>query len=651
MLRSTLFATAVLTLLAAPLSADGPRWVPLGPGGGTVASLALHPANPNVLYAATGGVAYKSVDAGAFWVELSGPGGVLQVALDPSRPTTVYALAPNRVFKSVNGGATWTSSAPAGPPPFDPLRTLAVDPAQPSRLYVSAAGGVWRSDNGGLTWQQASRGVPVSEITGLAVPRRPSGTAFAGTASGLYRTTNAGRSWTRLDLGLLAERVLAVAVSPSDPRTVYASLEHGLFLSRDGGAAWTEATAPDNVPPSVLAVHPRVPRTLFANGRSGIVKSTDFARSWTPIGPSPGVDVLAIAVHSGRSGDVLYLGLNPQGLDTGGVLVSSDGGGRWMVRNRGLHELEATDVAADSEGALLAGMTGQGLFRRINPRFPPIWARTSAGAPFTQEFVTVGEIVNAGPGIFLATVFSDLQTTFPLQRTTDGGRTWSRVDALQDPIALAADPDEAGTAYALTNQGFFRTVDAGASWTPLTRPPLDCPFRNLAVAPSSPLGARVLYAVGSGASASSCGFPLRAFRSNDGGASWVDVSAGLPVLDFAGPLAVDPLDANVVYMGFGASGNRELNLWKSVDGATTWTRTDAPRGRVHDIVVPPIPGRVYAAIGSQARVFRSDDGGATWRRWNEGLPTQIQDLALDPGDPGRLYAATSRGVWVLEEED
>jgi photosystem II stability/assembly factor-like uncharacterized protein len=130
----------------------------------------------------------------------------------------------------------------------------------------------------------------------------------------------------------------------------------------------------------------------------------------------------------------------------------------------------------------------------------------------------------------------------------------------------------------------------------------------------------------------------------------VDISAGLPY-DFAGPLAVDPLDPNVVYVGVGTFTNRELFLWKSVDGGATWTPTGAPRGRVHDIVVPPIPGRVYAAIGSQARVFRSDDGGATWRRWNEGLPNRIQDLAIDPADPSRLYAATSRGVWVLVEED
>ncbi|HEV2846826.1 MAG TPA: hypothetical protein VG477_18365, partial [Thermoanaerobaculia bacterium] len=229
----TLFLLALALLaLAAPLSADGPPWVPLGPGGGSVASLAVHPGNPDVLYAATSGAPYKSVNGGVSWVEITGIGRVSEVALDPSRPTTVYALSFNQVLKSVNGGATWTPSVPAGLPPASPLRHLTVDPAQPSRLYVSAGGGVWRSDNGGASWRRFSQGLPGSEVTALAAPRRPAGTVFAGTRlGGLYRSTNAGRTWTRLGRGLPAEWVRALAVSPSDPRTVYASLEHGLFLS------------------------------------------------------------------------------------------------------------------------------------------------------------------------------------------------------------------------------------------------------------------------------------------------------------------------------------------------------------------------------------------------------------------------------------
>jgi photosystem II stability/assembly factor-like uncharacterized protein len=342
----------------------------------------------------------------------------------------------------------------------------------------------------------------------------------------------------------------------------------------------------------------------------------------------------------------------PQG-NAGGVLVSTDDGVRWTVRNRGLHALPVSDVAADAEGALLAGTEGQGLFRRVNPRVPPIWSRTRVGAPFTSGAVTIGEIVNAGPGIFFATVIPDPPTTNPLWRTTDGGRTWSHVTGFEDPVTVAADPQVAGTAYALTDQGFFRTVDAGESWTPLTRPPL-LAFRGLAVAPSSPPGARVLYAAGAGNSA----LPgARVFRSSDGGASWLDVSAGFPATTLAAiaaTLAVDPLDADVVYVSLGMFSHLgQLGIWKSVDGGATWAPTEVPHEsltfpRINDLVATSVPGRLYASFANPWPLFRSDDGGATWQRDSPGT---VLDIAIDPVDPNRVYAATNRGVWVREAED
>ncbi|HEV2846827.1 MAG TPA: hypothetical protein VG477_18370, partial [Thermoanaerobaculia bacterium] len=287
--------------------------------------------------------------------------------------------------------------------------------------------------------------------------------------------------------------------------------------------------------------------------------------------------------------------------------------------------------------------------------------RNHAGVPFTSEHVSTGDIVNAGPGIFFATVFSDLPATNPLWRTTDGGRTWSAVPApgLEGPFGLIADPGVEGTLYARSRQGFARTQDGGESWTPLTRPPFECASGGLAIAPSSPPSARVLYAAGAAPLGSSCSFSLpQVFRSSDGGASWVDISARAEFAGhFAVPIAVDPLDANVVYVATRSFSIGGLSgLWKSVDGGATWTKAGALPSRVNDLVIPPIPGRVYAAVdaggASSPGIFRSDDGGATWRRWHEGIVAiRILNLTLDPGDPSRLYAATEGGVWMLKEVD
>ncbi|HSG39184.1 MAG TPA: hypothetical protein VLE27_06065 [Thermoanaerobaculia bacterium] len=661
-MRATTLLALALLLLAAPLAADGPPWVPLGPGGGHVDSIKVSPVNPNVLYAVTWTGAYRSLNAGASWVEIEGLGLVDLVVPDPSQPATVDATVAlgKRVFKSVDFGVTWTPSAPLVLPGFEEIGGLVVDPSRRSRLYLTTTTDmVWRSDDGGASWRQASLGLSAGggNLTRVAVSRRPAGTAFVGTSSGLFRTTNAGNSWSRVGRSLPASQILEVIVSPSDPRIVYASLESGFYRSQDGGASWAQAA--DRVVFG-LKVHPKVPRTIFAFARGGgLLRSKDSGRTWAPLGPAPEVDIRSFDIHSGRTGDALWLGTHPDGSDVGGVRVSTDNGVRWAVRNRGLHDLTVQEVGADAEGNLLAGTQGQGLFRRTNPRFPPLWTRTHAGLPSTPEFASIGQIVNAGPGIFFATFLSGLPTTTPLWRTTDGGRTWSAEPGppLEGPFGLIPDPDLEGTLYALSRQGLARTQDGGESWTPLTRPTFECASGGLAVAPSSPPDARVLYAAGAKPLGSSCQFSLpQVFRSSDGGASWVDVSAGAELAGhFAGPVAVDPLDANVVYMatrGFSVAG--PFGLWKSTDGGATWTRS-LPARAVH-IVVPPIPGRVYAAVdtgsSSPASVFRSDDGGATWRLWNEGISaTQVLDLVLDPGDPSRLYAATDGGVWVLEETD
>ena len=76
-MRCPLLLALALLLLASPLAADGPPWVPLGPGGGHVDSIKVSPVNPNVLYAVTWTGAYRSLNAGASWVEIEGLGDEL----------------------------------------------------------------------------------------------------------------------------------------------------------------------------------------------------------------------------------------------------------------------------------------------------------------------------------------------------------------------------------------------------------------------------------------------------------------------------------------------------------------------------------------------------------------------------------------------
>lgn len=108
-----------------------------GNSGKVVLGLALDPAAPNTLYAATDKGLYRSADAGKTWKLLPGTsGGVTQVL---TTPTGLYAfLSGIGLSRSINQGQTWTP-ARTGLGAL-PILDLVVDPADPKHLYAGTSG-------------------------------------------------------------------------------------------------------------------------------------------------------------------------------------------------------------------------------------------------------------------------------------------------------------------------------------------------------------------------------------------------------------------------------------------------------------------------------------------------------------------------------
>jgi photosystem II stability/assembly factor-like uncharacterized protein len=117
-------------------------------------------------------------------------------------------------------------------------------------------------------------------------------------------------------------------------------------------------------------------------------------------------------------------------------------------------------------------------------------------------------------------------------------------------------------------------------------------------------------------------------------------------------IAVDPHDPRALYAGTGNGWIAGDGLWKSTDGGETWERIDSGFrvSTITAVLASAIPGRVYAATFGV--VYRSDDGGATWRPRSRALGTEaVYELEADPQDPHRIFAATANGVWRLDERD
>ncbi len=145
------------------------------------------------------------------------------------------------------------------------------------------------------------------------------------------------------------------------------------------------------------------------------------------------------------------------------------------------------------------------------------------------------------------------------------------------------------------------------------------------------------------------------WKSVNGGATWSDVFAKEPVASI-GAIAIDPRNAKVVWVGTGESNPRNDvirgdGIYKSVDGGKTWKNVGLREsGHISAIAVDPTDSNhvVVAVLGDVFRnslhrgVYVTFDGGRTWKKTLYLAPDSgASDLAMDPRNPRILYV----GMW------
>ncbi len=144
------------------------------------------------------------------------------------------------------------------------------------------------------------------------------------------------------------------------------------------------------------------------------------------------------------------------------------------------------------------------------------------------------------------------------------------------------------------------------------------------------------------------------WKTEDAGTVWKPVFDREPVASI-GAIAVAPSDANVLYAGTGESDIRSDlasgdGVYKSIDGGHSWKNVGLRDSRqISRILIDPTDADVvYAGVlghaygpSTERGVYKSTDGGATWQHvLDKGPELGISDMAMATGKPNILYAAT-----------
>jgi photosystem II stability/assembly factor-like uncharacterized protein len=176
---------------------------------------------------------FKSTNGGVSWVDASDANTtdkcLTSIAIHPTNPNVVYASAPYAgVYKTVNGGTSW-SLMPGLP---TDMRSVAIHPANPSIVYAGALqGGVYRTVNGGVSWTPFKTGMePNDPILALIIDPENPDVVWAGSrATGIYRWIPDEGRWTHVNSGLSTRSIQALAISPDGQLLYAATSGEGVF--------------------------------------------------------------------------------------------------------------------------------------------------------------------------------------------------------------------------------------------------------------------------------------------------------------------------------------------------------------------------------------------------------------------------------------
>jgi hypothetical protein len=698
-----------------------PTWEPLGPGnvGGRTRALLIHPQNPQVMYAAgvSGGV-WKTTNGGASWTPLAdliANIAVNSLAMDPANSNVIYAGTGEGVtmdfrgagiFKTTDGGTSWSQFSSTNTSDFHYVNDLVISPHDSRRVYAATQTGVWRSTDGGATWSRALGANVTGGCLDLVIRTdKPTDYVFAScgnlTQATVYRNTDAGGAgvWESVHTENGMGRT-SLSLAPSNQDVIYAAsasylsgnYRHGLhavFRSISSGDAGTWAAQVRNTDAVKLNT------MLFTNplaafgGECGFGPSVFASQGWydnvVAVDPADanrvwvgGIDLFRSddggrtwgqASHWWAKGAPQYahadshvIAFHPQydGLSNQRMFVGGDGGVFRTDNARGVVNTSLSAPCNPAGGAVAwtSLNNGYGVTQFYHGAVFPdgrsyLGGTQDNGTQFGTDAAGVNgwREVLGGDGGYVAVdptnpnVIYAEHTRLSLRKSVDGGRTFqSAVTGITESrnnflfiAPFAMDPSDAQRLW-IGGYGLWRTEDGAATWQAANSGSLP-QITSIAVAPTDS-NTVICGTLGGGV--------YRSDQALGAATYWEQVGY---LSGFISSLAFDPADKNVTYATTSSFG--VPHVWRRAGGGAPWARIDGtganrlPDIPAHCVVVDPEnTQRLY--VGTDLGVFVTTDGGANWAVENTGFANVVvESLSIVTANGENwLYAFShGRGVW------
>ncbi len=617
--------------------------------------------------------------------QLEGPlnisGRINSIALHPENPDIILiGLASGGIFKTINGGADWY-------PVFDEFSYIAIahivfDINNPDILYAGTGDpnisgfpfigdGLYKSIDGGETWSYSGL-EEVGIISRIIVHPANSEIIYAGAMGlpfernehrGLYKSTDAGGTWEQVlfiddDAG-----VIDLESDPENPDVVYAAvwnrirnnhesvvsgLDAGIWKTTDGGSTWTELSVglPGGAQSRIsIEMHPENPDILYAGyvgtalSFNGLYKTVNAGSNWSSIDIGP-VD----GVMSGFGWYFDGLQLNPynpdqlfvQGVDL--VRTENDGDDWEEADDFTVHADKHAMAFIDADSYLLA--TDGGLYRTNNDAVSWLDAEDIQSSQFYHVDLNPHE-----PGVY----WGGMQDNGTAKGNAAAADSWEKVYGADGfHSEFRSDNDDIfyvefqnGGIIGYDGSSFFSATDG---ITASDRRNWNTPYMI------SRFNDDILYTG-----------TYRMYKSTAG------------VYPNFNPISTDLTDGIIFGSGFHTIttinedffnpdilyvGTTDANVWRTLNGGATWNNITLglPGHYVTDLITSPsTPNRIFITHSGYKEnefiphIHRSDDNGTTWIAISGDLPDlAINAMAVHPYNDDYIFVATDGGVYYSE---